>query len=169
MALSVQATGKLNQLIGKACGIEVASAVNAATASNAVGVGTVDITMAAGKNFVLDTATGSKIGTATSQKLAFYNSTPIVQPSAYTQTYSTADKTHAAPTATVLTDNSAGTANTTIQALADGTLWTNDVAAARNNFADLAASNNAIIVDLADLKQLVNSVIDDLQSLGLVG
>jgi hypothetical protein len=28
----------------------------------------------------LDTATGNKIGTATSQKLAFYNSTPVVQP-----------------------------------------------------------------------------------------
>jgi hypothetical protein len=33
------------------------------------------------KNIILDTSTGTKIGTTTSQKLAFYNSTPIVQPS----------------------------------------------------------------------------------------
>ena len=33
-----------------------------------------------GGNFVLGTSTGTKIGTATSQKLSFWNSTPIVQP-----------------------------------------------------------------------------------------
>lgn len=32
-------------------------------------------------NIVFNTTTGTKIGTSTSQKLAFYNSTPIVQPS----------------------------------------------------------------------------------------
>ena len=31
-------------------------------------------------NLLLGTTTGTKIGTATSQKLAFYNSTPIIQP-----------------------------------------------------------------------------------------
>jgi hypothetical protein len=33
-------------------------------------------------NFILGTTTGTKIGTATTQKLSFFNSTPIVQPSA---------------------------------------------------------------------------------------
>lgn len=33
-----------------------------------------------GGNFVLGTSTGTKIGTATSQKLSFWNATPIVQP-----------------------------------------------------------------------------------------
>lgn len=120
-------------------------------------------------NVVLSATTGTKIGTATTQKLGFFNATPVAQPGAYTQTYATADKTHANPTATALTDNTGGTANTTLQALADGTTYANDVAAIRNNFADLAASNNALIADLADVKQLVNSIIDDLQSLGLVG
>lgn len=46
---------------------------------------------------------------------------------------------------TVLTDNTAGTANDTLEALADGTVYANDVAAIRNNFADLAAKVNAII------------------------
>lgn len=38
------------------------------------------ITMTDATNIVLNTTTGTKIGTATSQKLAFFNSTPIVQP-----------------------------------------------------------------------------------------
>lgn len=39
-----------------------------------------------GSDLVVGTATGTKIGTATSQKLAFFNSTPIVQPSGATLT-----------------------------------------------------------------------------------
>lgn len=38
------------------------------------------ITLADATNIALDTTTGTKIGTATTQKLAFFNSTPIVQP-----------------------------------------------------------------------------------------
>jgi hypothetical protein len=44
-----------------------------------------NLTMGVGSNIALDTATGSKIGTATTQKLSFYNSTPIVQPSSANQ------------------------------------------------------------------------------------
>lgn len=38
-----------------------------------------DITMKEDKNIILGTTTGTKIGTATTQKIAFYNSTPIMQ------------------------------------------------------------------------------------------
>lgn len=38
------------------------------------------ITMSDATNIVLNATTGTKIGTATTQKLAFYNSTPIAQP-----------------------------------------------------------------------------------------
>lgn len=38
-----------------------------------------DVEIADAKNLVLNSTTGTKIGTATSQKLAFYNSSPIVQ------------------------------------------------------------------------------------------
>ena len=41
-------------------------------------------TYQAGANLILDTSTGSKIGTATNQKLAFWNATPIVQPTTST-------------------------------------------------------------------------------------
>jgi hypothetical protein len=84
--------------------------------------------------------------------------------SAYTQTYATADKTHADLTSATLTAAS-GTA--------DGTV--SDVGAAfnqttlNNNFQECATQINALRVDLVDLKNLVNSLIDDLQALGLVG
>lgn len=38
------------------------------------------VTMADATNIILNTGTGTKIGTATNQKLGFFNSTPIVQP-----------------------------------------------------------------------------------------
>lgn len=39
-----------------------------------------DLTFADAKNIIANATTGTKIGTATTQKLAFFNSTPIVQP-----------------------------------------------------------------------------------------
>ena len=48
------------------------------------GAGTINanasIVLADTKNLILNTSTGSKVGTATSQKLGFWNATPIVQP-----------------------------------------------------------------------------------------
>ena len=86
--------------------------------------------------------------------LAFYGTAPIAKPSAYTQTYATADKTHAAETSADFPAGGVGTA-------AGG--W--DTAANR----DAAITRfNALRVDVADVKQLVNSIIDDLQALGLV-
>jgi hypothetical protein len=117
-------------------------------------------------NIVAGSTTGLKIGTATTQKIGIWNTTPVVQPSAYTQTYATADKTHANATAADLTDQSAGTPATTITALADGTTYANDVASIRNNFASLADQHDKLLVDVLDLKQLVNSVIDDFQAIG---
>lgn len=54
--------------------------VTQATGAIALAAGA-SITLATGVNFVLDGAgAGTKIGTATSQKLGFFNSTPVVQP-----------------------------------------------------------------------------------------
>jgi hypothetical protein len=39
-----------------------------------------DIMLLGGENIILDTSTGTKIGTATSQLLGFYNATPVNQP-----------------------------------------------------------------------------------------
>jgi hypothetical protein len=49
-----------------------------------------------GVNLVLGTTTGTKVGTATTQKLGFYNATPVIQPTAV------ADATDAATVITQL-------------------------------------------------------------------
>jgi hypothetical protein len=58
-----------------------------------------DVMMADGENLVLDTTTGSKIGTATTQKIGFYNATPVDQPA----TVADADGTLASATSTINT------------------------------------------------------------------
>lgn len=114
-----------------------------------------DLTVAEAGNVILGTTTGTKIGTATDQKLGFYNATPVVQPTAYTQTFSTADKTHAARTSAA----TATTAATNVspygysQAQADA----------------IVTNLNAVRADLADTAAVLNSLIDDLQALGLIG
>jgi len=108
------------------------------------------------QNITFSQSTGTKIGTNTAEKIAFWNATPIARPSAYTQTFSTADKTHAART-------SAATATT---ASTQTTPWGFSTQAQ----ADAIVTNlNAVRADLDDTAQLLNSVIDDLQALGLVG
>jgi hypothetical protein len=52
-------------------------------------------------DLVLNATTGTKIGTATTQKLAFYGSTPIVQPSAYTANNVVTDRTYDANSTTI--------------------------------------------------------------------
>jgi hypothetical protein len=53
------------------------------------------ITINDAQDIILNTSTGTKFGTATTQKLAFYNSTPIVQPTALTTQLTSI--THTAP------------------------------------------------------------------------
>lgn len=111
-------------------------------------------------NLQFNTTTGTKIGTATSQKIGFYGVTPVVQPAAYVQTFATADRTHAARTGTTLTmADGAGTNDNTIGAItADASV----IAA----FQEVVDEVNKIIADLADTASLVNSLVDDHQALG---
>lgn len=84
-----------------------------------------DLTFADGINVVVNTSTGTKIGSAATQKLGFWNATPVVQPSSANQTAltdstggSVADATLAdAATAATLTDNTGGSVSTTLAAL----------------------------------------------------
>lgn len=60
-----------------------------------------DIEIADGQNIILDTTTGTKIGTATSQKLGFFNHAPAIQPSAYTPTNVSTDRAYDANSTTL--------------------------------------------------------------------
>lgn len=77
---------------------------------------TADSTWPDGVDVAVGSTSGTKIGTATTQKLGFFNATPVVQRSAYTQTYSTADRTVAAATQETLTDSTTGSASNTLAA-----------------------------------------------------
>lgn len=106
------------------------------------------------QSIVTDTTTGLKIGTATNQKLGFFNVTPVVQITTYTQTFSTASKTVPAQTSADFPAGGTGVA-------AGG--WS--TAANR----DLAITRfNALRVDVDNVKKVVNQLIDDLQSIGLI-
>lgn len=116
-------------------------------------------------NIVADIHGGTKIGTATNQKLAFFNSTPIVKPSAYTQTYATANKTNPAMTAGTLSGITSSTYRTTLGE--PGTTYSQVIL--QTNFRTLQDNYNLLKTDLENTKKLLNSLIDDLQALGLVG
>jgi len=113
-----------------------------------------NLTLAEGLNLAVGTTTGTKIGTATTQKLGFFNATPVVRPSAYTQTYTTSTKTQSNLTAAAPPAGGTGTA-----------AGAYDTAAHRNA---MITSLTNLITDVANVKQVLNAVIDDLQALGLL-
>lgn len=86
-------------------------------------------TLVNGADIVCGTTTGTKLGTGTTQKLAFWNATPIVQPA------------HAHQAA--LTNSTGGTTDGTLQSV--GATNSSDVSAAiNNNFAELHVLLDAI-------------------------
>jgi hypothetical protein len=96
--------------------------------------------------------------------VGFYTVAPTTRPTAYTQTYATATRTHSALTSSTLTDSTTGTANTTVQDVTAA----HDQTILNNNFADLTAQVNALRADLENAKQVLNQVIDDHQLNGLL-
>lgn len=90
--------------------------------------------------------------------VGFYGVAPVTRPTAYTQTYATADKTHAA-----YTPDDESAAYTGIDNLQSGTVYATvaDLNALRVAYENLRATTE-------DAKNLINSVIDDLQALGMV-
>lgn len=87
---------------------------------------------------------------------------PIEQPT-YIQTYVTANRTHDNPTGAVLT-HAVGTADGTV----DDVTGAFDQTILNNNFKEVTTQIAALVSDMADVKQLLNAMIDDLQSMGLM-
>lgn len=108
-------------------------------------------------NLAFNTTTGSKIGTGSTQKIGFWNATPVVQPSAYTQTYSTASRT-----VNAYTTDAESSAYSGIDNLQVGSVYAqvSDLNALRVAYENLRASYDNLI-------QVVNSLIDDHQATGL--
>lgn len=98
--------------------------------------GTTEMTLATGSltakeafDLVFGTTTGTKLGTATTQKIGFWNTTPVVQPAAAAQA--------------ALTDSSGGSDDGTIEAV--GNTMAGDVSGAiNNNFSELHTLVTAI-------------------------
>ena len=103
--------------------------------------------------------------------IGFFGTAPAAQTAAYTQTFATATRTHANPTTTGLTDSTGGTTDGTLVAVpaVNGSgATTAQEAAIDDNFAEVAGELAAVIADLDNLKQVVNSLIDDGQTYGLL-
>jgi hypothetical protein len=124
----------------------------------------------------LDASTGANAvfsASTDATHLGFFGVTVSTRATAYTQTYATATKTHSAPTAVALTNSTGGTPATTFAVIVAPaanatTSLTADMTAVQNALAQTAVSINALIVDVANIKQVVNSIIDDLQLYGLL-
>ena len=125
--------------------------------------------------------------------VGFFGTTPVVQAGAYTQTYSIATATHSNPTGASLTDSSGGTPDQTVSplvAISDTSMvaingsgmttaqeaeydamiveLNTALGVANDNFAEATDEINKLVIDVANVKQVLNQVIDDLQTYGLV-
>ncbi len=108
-----------------------------------------DIMMNDGENIILGTSTGTKIGTATNQKLGFFNATPVVQQTEITDELAT------------ITHTAAGTPDYALQDLIDSG------AGSAFGFATKDEGNTVMAV-IANLQARVNELETKLVALGLL-
>ena len=112
-----------------------------------------------GANIALGTATGTQIGTSTTQKLGFWNASPVVRPGPYTQGYTVSSKTLAAYTPIVegnaFSGIATGQAGQPYAQVAD----LNNLRSAYENLRQFSES----------VAQVLNALLDDLRSTGLTG
>jgi hypothetical protein len=97
----------------------------------------------------------TEVGRFEDGELGFHGATAANKAEAYTQTYSTADRTIAAPTAEAPGD---------LVATEGG--WG---ASSEANFDKIHDTLDKLVADNLDLRQAVTALIDDLQEIGLVG
>ena len=90
----------------------------------------------------------------TGTTVGFYGVTPVVRPSAFTQTYSTATRTHSNPAAASI--------------VASAVLVTPFGLSSSAQMDNLVIAVNNLVSDLANIKGVLNQVIDDLQANGLL-
>ena len=143
-------------LVTPALGAASATSLSCGTFTSAGGV---TITPAGGSGITaslsstgvfLVTTNGNEVIKATQQQLGFFGVTTVSQRSAYTQTYATTSRTHALLTGVALASFTGGTVGFTD-------------AAERDN---ILTQFNALREDVKNIKNVLNSTVDDMQSLG---
>lgn len=115
-------------------------------------------TMNDGANVALGTSKGTQLGTSSSQMLGFWGATPVIQPSAYTQVYTTSTKTLAAYAPIV-----ESTAFTGIASGQSGSVY-----AQVSDLNNLRAAYENLRSFSENVAQVLNALINDLRSTGLV-
>ena len=102
------------------------------------------------------TTSGSITGAVahTGTTVGFYGVTPVARPSAFTQTYSTATRMHSNPAAASV--------------VASAVLITPFGLSSSAQVDNLVIAVNNLVSDMANVKQVLNQLIDDIQATGLV-
>jgi hypothetical protein len=116
-------------------------------------------TLGDGASITLGTTVGTQLGTSTGQKLSFWNATPIVRPSPYSQNYTVSTKTLATYNPIVESTAFSGISNTQSGTTYGQVSDLNNLRAAYENLRQLTEN----------VAQVVNSLINDLRSTGLIG
>jgi hypothetical protein len=119
------------------------------------------------KNNALSTTVGTQVGTASAQLLGFWGATPVVRPA------SAAQAAVAAQTHSDLTNNTGGTASTTLATITAPasnatTSLTADMTAVRNALASIAAQLANVKTDVANIKTFQNASRTALVNTGII-
>jgi hypothetical protein len=115
--------------------------------------------MADGSDVALGASAGTRIGTAPSQKLGFWSASPIARPGSYVQNYATVGRT--------LNAYTAAPASTAYSGLASGQAGSPYAAAADLNSLRTAYEN--LRISSENTTQVLNALLNDLKSMGLIG
>lgn len=143
--------------------VRLANTAIIAWRNNANGADITGIDKTSGDIIRLSPGNGAVQIGGSSATIGFYGVTAAARPSAYTQTYATATRTHANMTSSDLTgiaSSTTGSALTEPDAIYVQATWQTNMRRIQDQFVALRA-------DVLNLKQVVNSVIDDDQILGL--
>lgn len=131
---------------------------------------TAGMTMDNGANIALNTTTGTKIGTATAQKLAFWNATPVIQQANNAQNAVAA--TIAAMNATVGNAVAANSATNSTpfgyDSAAQADAIVTNINTMRTDVLALNTQINAAATDIAAINTLVNRLRADLVTVGII-
>lgn len=115
--------------------------------------------MADGADVALGASTGTRIGTAPTQKLGFWSASPVARPGSYVQTYAAAGRT--------LNAYTPAPASTAYSGLASGQAGSPYAASADLNSLRVAYENLRAFSE--NTTQVLNALINDLKSMGLLG